>query len=294
MIISASYKTDIPAFYGAWFMNRLDAGYCRTVNPYGGQVYRVDLDAGTVDGFVFWTKNLGPFLPRLEEIRYRGFPFVVQYSITGYPRALEFTVCDADRSARHVNQVAERYGPRAVVWRYDPILFTSLTPAAFHLERFESLATEFRGKVDEVVISFAHIYKKTLRRLNDRAATAGFSWEDPGDEAKRSLAAKLVRIAGHNRMRLTVCSQFRYVVPGAGEALCVDAGRLSDVAGKRIQAPVQGNRPDCRCHRSRDIGEYDTCPHGCVYCYAVSDHGLARNRFRSHDPGGEFLREKRT
>ena len=245
MIISASYRTDIPAFYGAWFMNRLDAGYCRTVNPYGGQIYRVDLDPDSVDGFVFWTKNLGPFLPRLEEIRRRGYPFVVQYSITGYPRALEFTVCDADRSSRHVIQVAEQYGPRAVVWRYDPILFTSLTPAAFHLDRFESLATELRGSVDEVVISFAHIYKKTLRRLSYKAASAGFSWEDPDDEAKRALAEELVRIAGRNGMRLTVCSQEAPGHPGLHRCVRHDPGFLEGPQGgePRPVPPVPQEQP---------------------------------------------------
>jgi hypothetical protein len=90
-------------------------------------------------------------------------------------------------------------------------------------------------------------------------------------------------------MKLTVCSQRRFVVEGAGEARCVDAVRLGDVAGAPVRAPVKGNREDCRCHRSRDIGEYDTCPHGCVYCYAVNDHRLARDRHRAHDPEGEFL-----
>ena len=66
MIISASYKTDIPAFYGEWFLNRLRAGYCKMVNPYGRQVYRVSLTPPDADGFIFWTKNLGPFLDALE------------------------------------------------------------------------------------------------------------------------------------------------------------------------------------------------------------------------------------
>ncbi len=84
MIISASYKTDIPTFYGDWFMRRLHAGYCKSVNPYSRQVYRVPLDRQAVDGFVFWTKNIAPFLKHLPAVRERGFPFVVQYTINGY------------------------------------------------------------------------------------------------------------------------------------------------------------------------------------------------------------------
>lgn len=289
MIISASYKTDIPCFFGEWFMRRLEAGYCRMVNPYGGQTYRIDLRPRAVDGFVFWTKNLGPFLRHLPVIRRAGYPFVVQYCINAYPRTLEVSVVEARRSIDHVGQLAREYGPRVAVWRYDPIVFTSLTPEAFHLENFGALAEALRGKVDEVVISFAHIYRKTRRHLERTSALAGFSWEDPPDDVKRSLAEKLVAVAGRNGMKLAVCSQRRFVVEGAGEARCVDAVRLGDVAGAPVRAPVKGNREDCRCHRSRDIGEYDTCPHGCVYCYAVNDHRLARDRHRAHDPEGEFL-----
>ncbi|MGH6953712.1 MAG: DUF1848 family protein, partial [Alphaproteobacteria bacterium] len=84
MIVSASYRTDIPAFYGPWFMRRLAAGHCRIVNPYGGPAQTVPLSADLVDGFVFWTKNLGPFLAHLPEVRRRGFPFVVQYTVNNY------------------------------------------------------------------------------------------------------------------------------------------------------------------------------------------------------------------
>ena len=105
MIISASHKTDSPAFYGAWFHKRLAAGYCKMVNPYGGQVYRVGLRRDEVDGFVFWTKNLGPFLDTLATVHARGCPFVVQYTITGYPRALEFSVVEAARATAHMQRL---------------------------------------------------------------------------------------------------------------------------------------------------------------------------------------------
>ncbi|MCB9450992.1 MAG: DUF1848 domain-containing protein [Anaerolineaceae bacterium] len=289
MIISASYRTDIPAFYGAWFMNRLDAGYCRVENPYGSAPYRVSLHPEDVDGFVFWTKNLTPFMESLKPIRERGFPFLVQYSITGYPRQLEFSVVDSERAVAQVRQVAADYGERVAVWRYDPILFTSLTPPDFHRENFTRLAAALAGAVDEVVISFAQIYRKTRRNLDWAAARFGFTWEDPPDAVKLALAAELAAIAHQHGMQLTVCSQSQYVVPGAAAARCIDAGRLADVIGRPVRAPVKGNRPDCACHLSRDIGAYDTCPHGCVYCYAVRERDLAQTRYRQHDPTGEFL-----
>jgi hypothetical protein len=289
VIISASYKTDIPAFYGEWFMNRLRAGYCNMVNPYGRQVYRVSLERPDVDAFVFWTKNIGPFLPHLPEIGRRGYPFMVQHTINGYPRSLEFSVVRADRSVAHMKQLAADYGPRVAVWRYDPVVISSETPPDFHRRNFAALAGALAGSTDEVVISFAHMYKKTKRNLDAAARSSGFTWSDPDDEVKRELAAEFAQVAHAHGMQLTVCSQAAYLVPGSAPARCVDAARLSDIAGRLIPAAVQGNRPDCGCYQSRDIGHYDTCPHGCVYCYAVQERDLAQQRFHQHDPAGEFL-----
>lgn len=289
MIISASYRTDIPAFYGEWLMNRIRAGYCKVVNPYGGQIHRISLLPEDVDGFVFWTKNLGPFLRHLPEVRKLGFPFVVQYTINNYPHALERSVADARQAVEQARQVAQEYGPRTVVWRYDPVLFTSLTPLDFHRRNFERLSRALEGAVDEVVISFAQIYRKTQRNLEQASRRAGFTWEDPPDEMKLALAAELVEMARAAGMSLSVCSQNQYLVPGAQPACCVDAVRLSGMAGRHIRARRLGNRPDCACHESRDIGHYETCPHGCVYCYAVQNLTLARARYRRHDPESEFL-----
>jgi len=285
MIISASYRTDIPTFYGEWFINRLRAGYCKVVNPYGRQVTRISLAREDVDGIVFWTKNLGPFLDRLREVRERGFPFIVSYSINAYPRALEVSVVDATKSVRHMKLLSEEYGPRVAVWRYDPIVFTPETPASFHLANFERLAGQLEGSTDEVVISFAQIYKKTERNLRK----AGLPWDDPPADTKREMAATLAAIAKSRGMQLSICSQHELLVPGAADARCIDADRLAGIAGAPIEAQRKAHRKACGCFQSRDIGDYDTCPHGCVYCYAVNSRSLAQAHFRQHDTAGEFL-----
>ncbi|SMH55822.1 DUF1848 domain-containing protein [Azospirillum agricola] len=286
MIVSCSYKTDIPAFYGRWFLNRLKAGYCRTVNPYGGQTYRVDLTKPAVEGFVFWTKNLGPFLDGLGAVSEAGFPFIVQYSVTGLPTALERSVPDWRVAVDHMKAVRDRWGPRAVVWRYDPVAVTDATPPAWHRETFARLAGALRGVSDEAVLSFLQPYRKTARNL----AAAGIGWRDPEAGEKRALLADLAGIAAGEGMALTLCTQPDLAgVAGVGAARCVDAARLSEVAGRVLAAREKGNRPGCLCAESRDIGEYDTCPHGCVYCYAVADRATAQRRFAAHDPEGEFL-----
>src|SRR5947209_617045 len=115
VIVSASYRTDIPAFYPAWFMTRLRAGFCAVANPYGGGRHRVSLVPEEVDGFVFWTRNLRPLLRYLDEVR-RVAPFTVQFTLTAYPRALESSVIAAEEAVAQLKELRRRFGPRAAVW----------------------------------------------------------------------------------------------------------------------------------------------------------------------------------
>lgn len=290
MIISASYKTDIPAFYGEWFLNRLDAGYCRVVHPYNRhQILHVPLGREEVDGFVFWTKNAAPFMKGFREVRERGHPFVVQYTINGYPRSLESRVVDAEQSIETFREINSEFGRRAAVWRYDTIVVTSDTPLDFHVSNFERLASALKGSTDEVVVSFAQFYKKTLRNMDDAAERSGFDWSDPSREDKLSLLSRMLRIAASRGMALTICSQPELASEIGREAHCVDTARLSDVAGRMLAAAKKGARKECGCFQSRDIGDYDTCPHGCVYCYAVNSRERALSRYRAHDPRAETL-----
>lgn len=290
MIVSASYRTDIPAFYGEWFVNRLRAGYARTVNPYGGPPGRVDLTPAAVDGFVFWTRNLGPFAAGLTAVESLGIPYMVTVTATALPRPLERSVIGWETAVAQMRDVARRRGPRAVVWRYDPIVLTGLTPPDWHRRTFARLAAALRGVVDEVTVSFLEPYRKTTRNLDRAAERAGFAWTIAGEDDKRALLGDLAATAADHGMALTLCTQPALDgVAGTAPARCVDAARLSAVAGRPIAARTKGNRPGCLCAESRDIGAYDTCPHGCVYCYAVRNRDTALRRYQDHDPAGEFL-----
>ena len=287
MIVSASYRTDIPAYYGPWFLRRLKAGFCRAANPYGGKPATVSLKPPDVDGFVFWTRNPGPFADALQELRARRLPFVVQFTITGYPRALEAAVRKTDRAVAQFRSLARRYGPRIAVWRYDPILFTSITTPDWHARNFASLADALRGSTDEVVVSLIDDYRKTRRNLALAARAHGFTpIPPPGD--MRSFLRGLAGIAADHGMKLTACTEPALDI---APARCIDARRLSDIAGKEIAARRRGNRPGCLCDESRDIGAYDSCAQGCAYCYAVADRDRAKLNLAAHDPGSEFLIE---
>ncbi|MEI8393859.1 MAG: DUF1848 domain-containing protein [Rhodospirillaceae bacterium] len=290
MIVSASYRTDIPAFYGNWFVNRLQAGYCKTRNPYGGSPGRIELSPTAVDGIVFWTRNLEPFASGLLAVERLGIPFVVQYTITGLPRVLERSVIDSTRAVAQMQKLRERYGPRVTVWRYDPIVITDCTSPEWHKANFARLAAALKGVTDEVTVSIMKPYRKTIRNLDSAARSAGFVWRDPSVEEKRALLASLTAIAADHGMKLTLCTQPELSnIAGTYPAACIDAERLCDIADKSILIKQKGNRPGCFCAESRDIGAYDSCPHGCVYCYAVNSRDAAHHAFTEHNQNSEFL-----
>src|SRR5260370_5747814 len=281
------------AFCGGWVLGRLRGGFCGVGNPYGGGDYEVSLVPGAVDGFVLWSRNLRPLLPDLDAVR-QVAPFVVQFTVTLYPRSLETSVIDASDAVDQLREVRRRFGKRAAVWRYDPIVFTDGLDAAAHMAGFAALARALQGTVDEVVLSVMHPYRKTRRNLDRATARSGVAWRVPPVEEKRALLVRLAAIAHEEGMAPNLCSQPELLPPGAdcglGEASCIDAVRLADVATRPVAARESGNRPGCRCALSRDIGAYDTCPHGCVYCYAVADRDRALANFRRHDPERASLR----
>jgi hypothetical protein len=289
MIVSASYRTDIPAFYGPWFRQRLAAGYCRVASPYGGPQVTVPLRAQDLDGMVFWTRNAGSFIETLAELRRQGTPFAVQMTITGYPRSLDASTIAADEAIAQVKDIARRFGVAVPVWRYDPILVTSATGLDRHQANFARIARALRGSADEVVVSFTQLYAKTRANLARAAAAHGFTWRDPDAGEKTELLRRLADIASENGLRLTLCTQPDLAVLGFAAASCIDGARLSRIAGREIAAKEKGNRPGCLCAESRDIGAYDSCVQGCAYCYAVRSSAAALRRRRRHDPAGEML-----
>jgi hypothetical protein len=285
-VISASRRTDIPAFYMPWLMNCLRRGSASYPNPFSGQIHTVSLQPDDVHSIVFWSKNYGPWLPHLDEIAGRGYHFYFHYTITGAPRELEPHVPDWQQSVLILRQLAERTSSRHVQWRFDPILFTDTLGTDFYIGRFRSIAKSLAGATQRCYFSFALFYDKVERRL----ARAGIQFRDPSREEKQALVQSLANIANEYGMTLYACCEDALVTGRVQKAHCVDGDLLAELFPERPLAfRLRPTREQCGCVASRDIGMYDTCPHGCVYCYANQGHQAALIRFRAHDPQGDVL-----
>lgn len=285
-ILSVSRRTDIPAFYAEWFVSRVRAGLVRYPNPYSGQVYTVSLRPEDVHSIVFWSKHYGPLLPHLDELEERGYCFYCHYTITGAPRALEPHVPDWRRAARTFRELSRRTSPRQVQWRFDPILFTDELGPAFYVERFRDIATTLAGTTKRCYLSFAVFYGKVERRLK----RAGIRYRDPSSEEKQALVEALADIAEECGITLYACCQDVLVGGSVRKAHCVDGDLLAELFPDRPHiSKLQPTREQCGCVASRDIGVYDTCPYGCVYCYANQGRATALERFQKHDPKGDML-----
>ncbi len=288
MIISASYRTDIPAFYSQWFINRLRAKYCLVKNPYGGQINKVSLHKQDVDGFVFWTRNIGPLMPYLDEIREIA-PFNIQMTITNYPSSLEKSVISSHNAIEDLKKINDKYGDKTVVWRYDPIFLSpNMAPAMtidWHLNNFSNLAKNISGIADEVIISFMQYYKKIERNMIKN----GIKYSNYGSDEKAKIIIKLSEIAKSYGFKLTLCTQPKLISDETPAARCIDARRIAKIGGKIFKSRLKANRPGCLCDGSIDIGCYESCVHGCVYCYAVGSEYIAKNHYKSHDSTAEYL-----
>lgn len=291
MILSASRRTDLPAFYMEWFWNRLREGYALVRGPYRPHALsRVPLEPGTLDGVVFWSKNPAPLLDgpgraALDLLEEWGVPYYLQFTLTPYGPDLEPGLPPKTDLLRLFRQLSVQWGPGRLVWRYDPVIVNEAYTVGFHRERFVQMAEELAGAADECVFSFLDLYPKA------RARSAGLADQPVTPAEQRELAAAFSQAAGQAGLVLRSCCEEMDragtgILPGA----CIDPQRLGRLGGFSLKGKKDpGQRPGCGCAESVDIGGYETCTHGCLYCYATaSPAAAARNRAR-HDPRSPLL-----
>ncbi len=285
MILSASRRTDIPAFYAEWFMNRVREGYALVRNPMNPrQVSRVRLSPDAVDCAVFWTKDAAPMLPRLDALG-GLFPFYFQYTLNAYGAPIEPGLPPLEDRLETFRALSREIGAERVVWRYDPVLLSDAIDVRWHAERFARVARALDGFTRTCVLSFIDLYDKIRRRVRPLGIRAC------SEEEARRLAEAFAEVAAAHGLALRTCAEKLDLSEyGVGHGCCVDGALIERLTGRTPPARRDANqREACGCLESVDIGQYDTCRHGCLYCYA--NHGPARVAAlsRAHDPASPLL-----
>ena len=289
MIISASRRTDIPAFYSEWFMNRIKEGYVIVRNStYHNQLYRILLSPDIVDCIVFWTKNPIPMIPRLDKLK--DYCYYFQFTLTGYGKDIEAHLPDKKKDLIPAFQkLSEKIGPKRVIWRYDPIMVNDKYDIDYHVNAFGQIAESLNGYTEKCVFSFVDEYAKNanaMKTLNIR----NLSVDKMNDIAKR-----FHDIASSNNMKLATCAEkIDLEKLGIEHNACIDKALIERLTGGAIRNTKKltkdgGQRPECGCMLSKEIGSFNTCSNGCVYCYASYNQDSVRKSISKYDPDSPIL-----
>jgi len=302
-VVSASRRTDVPAFYVPWLLRRMDEGEVRFRNPYGGQVHTVSLRPDDVDAWVFWSKNPRPLLEQALAVLRDHYEdrYVLHMSITGLAEgdtrpALEPHVPRTDAACELFLRWADAAGdPRRVCWRLDPVVLTDRTPPERILEAADRIGRRLAGATTTCTFSFVDPYAKVRRSFARLERERGLRVRLPAPEEQARFARALAEtLRPHGIEARACCEPALAAVKGVRAASCVD-GRLLDALWpeRGIRKAKAATREGCGCTVSRDIGAYDTCPHGCAYCYANTDRDRALAALRRHDPASPMLGARR-
>lgn len=264
MIISASRRTDIPAFFAGWFMEKIRAGAVQVSNPFNPrQIRTVSLRPEDVDGIVFWSKNPAPLMPHLRELN-SGYTFYFQFTITIYGREFEPGLPAKEEVIATFKRLSEQLGRERVIWRCDPFIFRRGESPEAMLEKWHQLAEALAPYTEKCIFSFVDFYAKCRKPL-----TAVDAFE-PHLSAKIDFARRIA--SGCRELNITPHTCAEALPPAELDitpAACIDKVLLSRLSGKPLAVPRAAHqRKECGCAASIDIGTYGSCSHKCIYCYA--------------------------
>ena len=290
MIISVSRRTDIPAYYADWFFGRLKEGYALVRNPRNpAQITRVPIDPESVNGFVFWSKNPSPMLVRLNLLN--QYTYYFQFTVTPYGTDLEPNVPDKKNIIIPAfRRLADSIGAKRVIWRYDPILLNSRYNFAYHLRAFDAIAKALCGATEKCIFSFVDSYKNTFHNK------AALDLSNISCEQQHMFAKELSLIAKGYGIALETCAeQIDLSAFCIDHAHCIDASLIQSLAGNKLPLKkAHGQRSLCGCAQSVDIGAYNSCENGCLYCYANYSKALVRKNLADYDLSSPLLCERLT
>ena len=284
MIVSASRRTDIPAFYVNWLINRIHNREVMVRNPMNvHQVSRISLDPRIVDCFVFWTKNPKKLLPRLNELS--DYNYYFQFTLTPYNRSLEPKLLEKRGILKTFQILSDTIGAGKVIWRYDPIIFTPEYDFRFHQKSFKAMASALHGYTKRCVISFVDMYKKTQRNL------FGIPLVTVSNREMKDIARVFADTGNKYSIEVVSCAEeIDLSKSGVKHGKCIDDKLIAELSGKELYiGKDKTQRGECGCTASIDIGAYNTCSHGCLYCYANFNFERVNRNWITHNPKSPLI-----
>lgn len=285
MILSVSRRTDIPNYYSEWFFNRLKEGFLYVRNPMNfHQISEIKISPDVVDCIVFWTKNPLPMMERLDELE--AYNYYFQFTLTGYGNDVERNLPNKKTSVIPIFQeLSNKIGKEKVVWRYDPIFFSNRYNVQYHLKAFRSIAEALSGYTEKCVISFLDIYPKNKKNMDDLLSY------DLSDSELREFAKELSNIAKENHIKIGSCAEkIDLDEYGIIHNSCIDKELIEKIIGCKLKINKDKNqRIECGCVESVEVGTYNTCKNGCVYCYANYSAKSVESNFQKYDPLSPLL-----
>ena len=285
MILSVSRRTDIPAFYAEWFMERLRQKYVLVRNPFNiHSISRIPLSPENVDAIVFWTKNSKPIHKYLDEIDELGYKYYFQYTITPYKNDLEEKVQDKKEIIETFKNLSEKIGSEKVILRYDPVILSDNYTIDFHKKAFIRLCDLLAPYTKKIVFSFLDDYKKiskNIKQLNIKEISA---------EEMCIMAEYFADTAKKYNLKIESCAeQIDLERFGINHGKCIDSELIEKITGYKLSVGRDNQRNACGCIKCIDIGEYNTCMHKCLYCYANINKEAAFKNYKLHNKKSPLL-----
>ncbi|OGV61155.1 MAG: hypothetical protein A2498_12835 [Lentisphaerae bacterium RIFOXYC12_FULL_60_16] len=306
IIISASRSTDIPAFFSKWFINRLRRGYIRWVNPFNQVSEYVSFAETRV--IVFWSKNPKPLIQHLPELDAKGINYYFQFTLNEYTaEGLEPNVPPLAQRVETFKTLSEKLGKKRVIWRFDPLILTDTLTVERITDRIAEVAALIRRYTERLVISFADI--KVYKKVQNNLAREHVNYREFTPELMVAVAERLQSLNREWGLKIATCAEGIDLEPyGIEHNRCIDDRlmielfsqdrKLMDFLGvepdlfaapSRPYMKDKGQRKECGCIVSKDIGMYDTCHHLCAYCYANTSRKAVENNLRRHNPDLDAL-----
>jgi len=315
VIISASRSTDIPTFYSDWFVSRWKAGYLKWTNPFNGKPLYVSFENTRV--VIFWTKNPKPMFKYLDYLDENIPNYYFQYSLNDYDKEqFEAKVLSVESRIKIFKELADRLGKKRVIWRYDPLILTDNIDVNELLRRVKNIGDQLKDYTEKLVFSFADI--ATYKKVQNNLKREKISYLEFTSETMEEFAKGISEINKKWGLQLATCSEkINLDKYGIVDNKCIDDDLMIDIFGlddklmeflgikidkpslfetnktitKKRNLKDKGQRKDCGCVMAKDIGQYNTCPHECNYCYANTSKEIARKNYKKYlnNPNSEDI-----